>query len=113
MDDPLFALSDEAVLARFLPALKQINPRFDPSWVRAAHVFKAGYAQPIMTPDYAEHIPPFDTPVPGLYVGNMFQVYPQDRGQNYSIRLGDRLARHVLAAAPVATPSPTAPASAG
>lgn len=35
--------------------------------------------------------PPFETPIPGLYLANMFQVYPHDRGQNYSIALADRL----------------------
>jgi hypothetical protein len=30
-------------------------------------------------------------------VANMFQVYPQDRGQNYSIRLANRLAQRLLA----------------
>ena len=29
--------------------------------------------------------------IPGLYLANMFQVYPHDRGQNYSIALADRL----------------------
>ncbi len=100
MDDPLFRESDEAVLDRFLPALARIHPTFTRDWVERAHVFKAPFAQPIVTTDYREHIPPFDTPIPGLYVGSMFQVYPQDRGQNYSIRLGQRLAEHVVAHAP-------------
>ena len=35
------------------------------------------------------------TPVKGLYVANMFQVYPHDRGQNYSIALAERLVEHL------------------
>ena len=31
------------------------------------------------------------TPVNGLYLANMAQIYPQDRGQNYSILLGERV----------------------
>jgi hypothetical protein len=54
-------------------------------------MFAAPFAQPIVTVDYREHIPPFRTPVPGLLVANMFQVYPHDRGQNYSIRLAEKL----------------------
>jgi len=27
----------------------------------------------------------------GLYLATMFQVYPHDRGQNYSIALAERL----------------------
>ena len=30
-----------------------------------------------------------------LYVANMFQVYPYDRGQNYSIELAERLVEHL------------------
>ena len=48
-----------------------------------------------MTRDYAAHIPGFDTPLPGLFVANMFQVYPHDRGQNYSVELAERLIEHL------------------
>jgi hypothetical protein len=57
--------------------------------------FAAPFAQPIVTPAFARTIPGFDTPVEGLYVANMFQVYPYDRGQNYSIELAERLVRHL------------------
>jgi protoporphyrinogen oxidase len=91
MDDPLMSASKERVLAEFLPHLARINPSFDPSWVTEAWMFAAPVAQPIVSVDYREHIPPFRTPVPGLFVANMFQVYPHDRGQNYSIALAEQL----------------------
>jgi protoporphyrinogen oxidase len=97
MDDPLFAKSKEEVLDEFLPHLTRINPAFERSWVTEAWSIGAPYAQPIVTVDYHEHIPPFDTPIPGLYVASMFQVYPQDRGQSYSIELANRLDRHLAA----------------
>jgi protoporphyrinogen oxidase len=93
MDDPLMTASKEAVLAEFLPHLARVNPAFDASWMTDAWMFAAPFAQPIVTVDYRDHIPPFRTPVPGLYVANMFQVYPHDRGQNYSIALAERLVR--------------------
>jgi protoporphyrinogen oxidase len=93
MDDPLMSASKEAVLAEFLPHLARINPSFDESWVTEAWMFAAPFAQPIVTVDYRDHIPPFRAPVPGLFVANMFQVYPHDRGQNYSIALAERLVR--------------------
>jgi hypothetical protein len=49
----------------------------------------------VVTPAFARTIPGFDTPVKGLYVANMFQVYPHDRGQNYSIALAERLVGHL------------------
>jgi len=91
MDDPLFKQSKEEVLAEFLPHLARLNPAFAPDWVTESWLFAAPFAQPIVTTDYKEHIPPFETPVPGLYEASMFQVYPHDRGQNYSVLLAEEL----------------------
>ncbi len=101
MNDPLYGRPDEDVLAEFTEALKRINPSFERSWVVESHIFKAPYAQPIVTVDYPERIPPHQTPLPGVYLANMFQVYPQDRGQNYSVRMANDVAKQVLAGLPV------------
>jgi len=95
MDHPLFTRSTAEVVAEFLPHLKRINPRFRAEWVRESWSFAAPFAQPIVTRDFARHIPPHRTPIANLYLANMFQVYPQDRGQNYSIALANRLAREL------------------
>jgi protoporphyrinogen oxidase len=95
MDDPLMSASKDDVLSEFLPHLARINPEFEPSWLTESWMFAAPFAQPIVTVDYRDHIPPFRTPVPGLFVANMFQVYPHDRGQNYSVRLAERLVEHL------------------
>ncbi len=97
MDHPLFTRSLDEILEAFLPHLARINPDFKAEWVTGAHAFSAPYAQPVVTPDFPRHIPPHNTPVPHLYLANMFQVYPQDRGQNYSIAMGERLARKLTA----------------
>ena len=83
----------DAVLDEFLPHLARMNPAFDRSWVTDAWTFAAPFAQPIVTVDYRHHIPPFATPIPNLWVASMFQVYPHDRGQNYSIALAERARR--------------------
>lgn len=95
MSDPIFTMSKEDLLAEFLPHIKRLNPAFDPSWVQESWLFQAPYAQPIVTTDYREHIPPLYTPLSGLWVANMFQVYPHDRGQNYSFELVERLLREM------------------
>lgn len=97
MDHPLFGRDKEQILADFRPYLQRINPAFSASWVRRIHSFAAPYAQPIVTTDFKRHIAPHDTPIPGLYMANMFQIYPQDRGQNYSIAMADRLVRRLQA----------------
>jgi protoporphyrinogen oxidase len=95
MDDPLFQADEEQVVSQFLPALRRIRPDFDPSWVRQRWLFRAPFAQPIVTTDYLCQLPPHQTPLPGVLLANMAHVYPQDRGQNYSLRLGERMARLV------------------
>jgi protoporphyrinogen oxidase len=95
MDHPLFAQSKEAVLASFLPAIKRINPAFDPAWVQESWQFAAPYAQPVVTPDFHKHIPPHQLPIPNVYLANMFQIYPQDRGQNYAVDMANWLARQL------------------
>ena len=85
--DPRYSMSESELLDLFLPYLTRFNPAFDRSWIKQVWVFKTPFAQPIVTVDYHKHIPPHETPLPGVYLANMFQVYPQDRGQNYSIKM--------------------------
>jgi hypothetical protein len=87
------------VLAEFLPHLARINHAFSPAWVTESWAFSAPFAQPIVTTDYKDHIPPFDTPIAGLYEASMFQVYPHDRGQNYSVLLAEELVEKLVAEA--------------
>jgi hypothetical protein len=87
--------SKETILEEFLPHLERLNPAFDRSWLTDSWMFAAPFAQPIVTVDYRAHIPPFETPIPNLWTASMFQVYPHDRGQNYSIALAERLVQRL------------------
>jgi len=91
-----FRLSDDALLERFLPALKRINEKFDPSWVRKVWVSKTEYAQPIPLVNHSRNIPDIRTPMPGLYFASMSQVYPWDRGTNFAVEIGRRAAGIML-----------------
>src|SRR5947209_12451022 len=95
MHDPLFKMGKEEVIQLFLPHLQRINPAFRANWIQESWLFQAPFAQPIVTTEYRQHIPPLQTPLKGLWVANMFQVYPHDRGQNYSFELADRLVREL------------------
>jgi protoporphyrinogen oxidase len=93
----LLSLDADAVLERYLPGLRKVNPAFDPSWVRAKWLHREPAAQPIVTVGYHERIPPLRTPTPGLVLANTTQVYPEDRGTNYAVRLGNDAAEALLA----------------
>jgi protoporphyrinogen oxidase len=92
----LLSLDADALLDRYVPGLRKVNPAFDPSWVRARWLHREPAAQPIVTVGYRERIPPLRTPVPGLVLANTTQIYPEDRGTNYAVRLGDQAAEALL-----------------
>lgn len=90
-----FQLSKEELLGRFLEAFPRFNPAFRRSWVRKSWLWKTHYAQPIPPVNHSQNIPELRTPVPGLYFASMSQVYPWDRGTNYAVELGRRVARMI------------------
>ena len=96
-DHPHFGMNADEILADFAPHLSRFNADFDPSWVRGAWVHKAKYAQPVPTVGYNDRIPDLHTGVPGLYLASMSQVYPWDRGTNYAVEMGRRVAALVAA----------------
>jgi protoporphyrinogen oxidase len=91
-DDPLLALDPDALLAHYEPGLRTVNPEFTRDWVRQRWLFREPAAQPVVTAGYVDRIPPLDTGVPGLVLANTMQIYPEDRGTNYSVRLGAQAA---------------------
>jgi protoporphyrinogen oxidase len=86
--DPLYGVSAEELFAHYIPSLKKINPAFAEDWVEEMWLFREDAAQPIITCGYSRRVPAYQTPVQGLYLANTTQIYPQDRGMNYSVRLG-------------------------
>ena len=98
-DDALLDLDPDELIARYVPGLQRINPGFDPASIRARWLFREAAAQPVVTVGYHERIPPLDTGAPGLVLANTTQIYPEDRGTNYSVRLGGQAAEAVARSA--------------
>jgi len=94
-DHPYFSMPEADLIAAYLPYLKRINPEFEEGWVERWWVFRERAAQPIVTLNYSAKIPAHRTGLPGLYLANTSQIYPEDRGTNYSVRLGNRIAELV------------------
>jgi protoporphyrinogen oxidase len=92
----LLALDPEQLLERYAPGLRAVNPGFERSWVRQLWLHREPAAQPIVTVGYREKIPALKTPVRGLVLANTTQIFPEDRGTNYAVRLGNDAARALL-----------------
>lgn len=90
---PVLEMDAEQVFGSYLAGIKRLNPQFDPSWVREKWFFKDPGGQPVITTYYSKSIPEMRTGIEGLYLSNTTQVYPEDRGQNYSLILGEKVAR--------------------
>ena len=95
--DELLSLSADELLEHYEPGLRRVNTAFSRDWIRELRVFREPAAQPIVDVGYRERLPPLDTGVPGLVLANTTQVYPEDRGTNYAVRLGDEAADLLLA----------------
>jgi protoporphyrinogen oxidase len=91
-DSPLLAMSAAEVVATYTAGLQRINPDVRADWVEDAWLFKDRAGQPVVTRGYSKLIPDHRTPIAGLYLANTAQIYPEDRGMNYSVRLGQRIA---------------------
>jgi len=94
-DDPRFRMRADELFALYAPHLKRINPAFDAGWIEKKIVLRAEAGQPVITCNYSQRIPDHRTPFKGLYLANTLQIYPEDRGTNYSVRLGQTISRIV------------------
>ena len=88
----LLELDADALLDRYTAGLRAVNPGFARGWVLRSWRHVEPAAQPLVTVGYAARIPPLRTPARGLFLANTTQVYPEDRGTNYAVRLGEQAA---------------------
>ncbi len=90
-----FSMTKEELLRTYDPFLKKINPDYE-KHLLGTQLFKAPFAQPVIPENYSKMIPPFETPIPNIYLANIEQVYPWDRGTNYAVELGEKIAKIVV-----------------
>lgn len=92
-----FKLSQDQLLQGFLPYLSKINPTFNFKFqILNFKLSASAYAQPVVPINYSQSILPYQTPIPNVYLANMQQVYPWDRGTNYAIEEGEKIAKIIL-----------------
>lgn len=95
-DSALYRKEPAQLLDDFIPHLRKLNPDFSRDWIVEYHHHRVDGAQPIIGVDYSRRIPDHRTPLRRLYLANTTQIYPEDRGTNYSVRMGRQVAQMVL-----------------
>ena len=88
---PFFKMDSAELLNTYHPFLKQINPTYRKEIIEV-YLFKTPFAQPIIPLRYSKMLPSFQTPMKNVYLANMQQVYPWDRGTSHAVDLGERIA---------------------
>ncbi|GMV36136.1 MAG: oxidoreductase [Fimbriimonadales bacterium] len=96
VDHPDYLASEATVTSRYLEHLGRMFPSLRDDWILRTSLWRARYAQPVVLTDYRSRIPPVQTEVKGLWLCNMAQVYPEDRGTNYALKYGLECAERLL-----------------
>lgn len=95
-DNKLYNLSEEDLLKEYMKYLTQINKDFTMENIVEYHVYDEKYAQPIIECNYSDFIMEDKLKDENIYLCTMPQIYPEDRGMNYAIKLGNKIAKEVL-----------------
>jgi protoporphyrinogen oxidase len=93
---PLLELDMDELIDFYEPGLRLANPSFRRSQIKRSWLFREPAAQPVVLPNHRDRMPPYQTGVPGLYLANTTQVYPDDRGTNYAVREADEVVRSLV-----------------
>jgi len=95
-DHQYIDLSEEELKKYWLNQLKLIFPKFDKKYITDSRLFKFKDAQHIVDVGFEEKIPDIKTPFDNIYLSNFSQIFPMDRGTNYAVRDGLKVAKIML-----------------
>ncbi len=96
ISDPLYSASDQDIINEFINGLKKVFPDLKDGIIKNTTLSRAAFSQPVINLGYGRKIPKIKTPIEGLYLASMSQIYPEDRGLNYAVRLGQKAANEIL-----------------
>jgi len=91
-DHPFMKMDKKKLLKLYDPILSKINKKYKLDIIDT-ELFTAPFAQPIIPINYSKIIPSLRTPLKNVYLANIQQVYPWDRGTNYAVELGEKVAK--------------------
>jgi protoporphyrinogen oxidase len=94
-DHAYFSTDDIEIKQRWYTYLKQMFPDFDEKLICESYLFKFKNAQHVVRKGYSSTIPDIKTPLDNIYLSNFTQIYPEDRGTNFAVREGRKVAEIV------------------
>lgn len=96
-NDKLYKMNAEQLLDKYFTHLKKINKDFNKNDIIKVQCFEEEYAQPIITTNYSCKMLDMKLKDKGIFIANMAQIYPEDRGMNYAIKKGYEVAEKIIA----------------
>ncbi|HSC75668.1 MAG TPA: NAD(P)/FAD-dependent oxidoreductase [Pseudomonadales bacterium] len=91
-DNIKFSWDVEQFRAETVRCLQAINPAFSESWIKALHISRYFYAQPVCVPGFLSTLPSMKSRIEGFFMADTSYCYPQDRSITESVKLGNQLA---------------------
>ncbi len=94
-DHPFMSKTPDELLEIYDPYLKKLNPTYG-EHLKSVTQFSVPFAQPIVPVNFSRRLLPFETPLDRIFLANMQQVYPWDRGTNFAVEMGERVAQKLI-----------------
>ncbi len=91
-----FGKSDKDLLKIYAPYLKKINRKFDVDDTNNVWVFKTDYAQSVFEINHGRDVPKMEIVKNKIYWCGIEHVYPWDRGTNYAVEWGHKVAKLMM-----------------
>lgn len=92
---PKFSRSSEEFVAEAYGYLRRLNPALQAGDLKASHVGRLRYAQPVCPPGFLGMLPKVQTEIAGLQIADTCFYYPEDRGISESARYGKLMAQAI------------------
>jgi len=91
-----FKMKDHEYLRLTVNHLKRMFPKFNDSDILEFRIWRAEYAQPVITKSYQKIRDSLASPYDNLVCTSMAHIYPEDRGTNYAIKEGTLSALKII-----------------
>jgi protoporphyrinogen oxidase len=85
-NSPYGQFSDADLRSLYLTHLKRMFPAFDEAWIRHLFVFRERFVEPLHQVGHSRPIVPIQSALPGLFVLNNGQIYPDLTNCQASVR---------------------------
>ena len=93
-DDKKIEYTKDEIYNFYLKNLKKIDPNIE-NKINKYDIFFGPYAQPIFDKVFLKNKPDFKTSLKNFFIANLDMTYPYDRGTNYAVKLGQKVANLV------------------